>query len=73
MTENNTLEETKQLLLDAIDILDTITEEENDIKRTDEDFKYYETWATSDIKKELTSKLGEIIVQQEYIEDGTVE
>lgn len=62
---DNTLEENKQLLLDAIDILDTITEEENDIKRTDNDFKYYESWATSDIKKELTSKLGEIIVQQE--------
>ncbi len=57
------LQQDKELLLNAINILDTITEEENNIKRTDEEFQYYETWATSDIKKELTSKIGEIDVQ----------
>jgi len=57
------LQQDKELLLSAISILDTITEEENNIKRTDEEFQYYETWATSDIKKELTSKIGEIDVQ----------
>lgn len=57
------LQQDKELLLQAINILDTITEEENNIKRTDEEFQYYETWATSDIKKELTSKIGEIDVQ----------
>ena len=65
------LKEDKELLLQAIDILDTITEEENDIKRTEEDFTFYETWATTDIKKELTSKIGEIDVQIEYADDDT--
>ena len=64
-----TLTEQKQLFMDAINILDTITEEENNIKRTDDDFKYYETWATSDIKKELTSKIGEIDVILTYDTD----
>lgn len=67
------LEKDKELLLTAIDILDTITEEENQVNRTDEDFQYYETWATSDIKKELTSKIGEIDVQLEYTEDENTE
>lgn len=68
-----TIEEYKQekeLLINAIDILDTITEEENgEINRTDDDFTYYETWATSDIKKELNSKIGEIEVQIKYLEE----
>ena len=67
------LQQDKKLLLDAIDILDKITEEENDVKRTDTDFQYYESWATSDIKKELTSKIGEIDVQLEYNEDNTTD
>lgn len=61
-----TLTEQKKLLMNAIDILDTITEEENGINRTDDDFTYYETWATTDLKKELTSKIGEIEVQLTY-------
>lgn len=61
-----TLAEQKKLLMNAIDILDTITEEENGINRTNDDFKYYETWATTDLKKELTSKIGEIEVQLAY-------
>ena len=64
------LEEDKKLLLQVIDLLDTITEQENDIERTDDDFKYYETWATSDIKKELTSNIGSIDVQIEYLQAG---
>lgn len=61
------LEKDKELLLTAIDILDTITEKENtDIKRTDDDFEYYETWSTKDIKHELTSKIGEIDVMLKY-------
>lgn len=67
------LNQDKTLFLQAIDILDTITEEENNITRTQEDFQYYETWATSDIKKELTSKIGEIDVQIENINKTTQE
>ncbi len=64
------LENEKKLYLDAIDILDTITEEENSIERTDDQFQYYESWATSDIKKELSAKIGEIDVQLGYIDES---
>ena len=47
----NELQEDKNLLLQAISILDPITEEETGKTRTDTDFNYYESWATSDIKK----------------------
>ncbi len=62
------LKEDKQLLLEAINILDTITEEENnhEVKRTDDDFQLYETWAVTDVKQEINSKIGEIEVQLEY-------
>ena len=62
------LQQDKELLLQAINILDTITEEEKNVNRIDEDFEYYETYATTDIKKELTSKIGEIDVQLQYKE-----
>ncbi|WP_323736256.1 hypothetical protein PXD04_10295 [Methanosphaera sp. ISO3-F5] len=58
-----TLQEDKTLLLNAINILDTITENNTGKNRTDTDFKDYETWATRDIKRELTSMLGEIEVE----------
>ncbi|WP_292475420.1 hypothetical protein [Methanosphaera sp.] len=68
------LTENKQLLLNAIDILDTITEEENEgIKRTDEDFKCFETWSTTDVKNELQSKIGEIDVLIENLNKTTTE
>lgn len=58
-----TLQDSKTLLLQAINILDTITENTTGKNRTDPDFKDYETWATNDMKKELTSMLGEIEVE----------
>lgn len=67
------LKEDKQLLLDAINILDTITEEENEnITRTDDDFELYESWAITDAKKEIMSKIGLIEVQltQQEEEEG---
>lgn len=68
------LKEDKQLLLDAINILDTITEEENeDITRTDDDFTLYESWAITDAKNEIMSKIGMIevqLTQQEEEEEG---
>lgn len=67
----NELEDEKQLYIEAISILDTITEEETGKDRTDEEFQYYESWATSDMKKELTSKIGEIEVQILNNEDNT--
>jgi len=62
------LKEDKQLLLEAINILDTITEEENnhEVKRTDDNFQLYETWAVTDVKQEINSKIGEIEVQLGY-------
>lgn len=64
------LKEDKSLLLQAISILDTITEEETGKQRTDDEFGFYESWATSDMKKELTSKIGEIEVQLEYLNES---
>ncbi len=67
----NELEQEQELLLEAINILDTITEQENpDTNRNDDDFIYYETWATSDIKKELQAKIGEIVVTIQNLESG---
>ena len=66
----NELQEDKNLLLQAISILDTITEEETGKQRTDDEFGFYESWATTDIKKELTSKIGEIEVQLEYMNES---
>lgn len=63
------LEEDKKTLLEAINILDEITEQETGKKRTDEDFTYYESWATSEIKQELNAKIGEIIVQIGYTDN----
>lgn len=67
------LQDDKSLLLQAISILDTITEEETGKQRTDDEFGFYESWATSDIKKELTSKIGEIEVQLEYMDSDDVD
>ena len=67
----NELQEDKNLLLQAISILDTITEEETGKERTMEDFGFYESWATTDLKKELMAKIGEIEVQLEYLSDET--
>ena len=67
----NELEQEQELLLEAINILDTITEQENpDTNRTDDEFQYYETWATTDIKKELQAKIGEIVVTIQNLEEG---
>ena len=67
----NELEQEQELLLTAINILDTITEQENpDTNRTDDEFQYYETWATTDIKKELQAKIGEIVVTIQNLESG---
>lgn len=69
----NELTEEQKLLLEAINILDTITEQENpNTNRNDDDFTYYETWATNDIKKELQAKIGEIVVNIQNLEaEGT--
>lgn len=67
----NELEQEQELLLTAINILDTITEQENpNTNRTDDEFQYYETWATTDIKKELQAKIGEIVVTIQNLESG---
>lgn len=67
----NELKEDQALLIEAVNILDTITEEENDntINRVDEDFTLYESWAVTDVKNELQAKIGELQVLIEY-QDG---
>ena len=68
-TEENknmkTIEELRadqELLITAVNILDKITMEENDISREDADFTAYESWAVTDVKNELQAKIGELQV-----------
>ena len=58
----------QELLITAVNILDKITMEENDISREDADFTAYESWAVTDVKNELQAKIGELQVLIEYQE-----
>ena len=63
------LRQDQELLIEAVNILDRITCEENDISREDADFTLYESWAVADVKNELQAKIGELQVLIEY-QDG---
>ena len=63
------LRQDQELLIEAVNILDKITCEENNITRADADFTLYESWAVTDVKNELQAKIGELQVLIEY-EDG---
>ena len=63
------LRQDQELLIEAVNILDRITCEENNITRVDADFALYESWAVADVKNELQAKIGELQVLIEY-QDG---
>ena len=63
----------QELLITAVNILDKITMEENDISREDADFTAYESWAVTDVKNELQAKIGELQVLIEYQQGNTDE
>lgn len=46
----------QELLITAVNILDKITMEENDISREVADFTAYESWAVTDVKTSYKSK-----------------